>query len=821
MKKISRYCAAVLAVVMALSGCGANDSRISDDSQPESSSASDSSSNADPSNVNIGVAGAAVSVADIKEAYGIDDSKEIMPLYNVSQTEAFEFNFNFDAFETDVELYDFVSVHTDLSCSEESKIFYTASLDVAEGKTKLTVAPMKPVLATEEQSKQYAYEQINCWGNAPIYYIALHYDLEADSPAKLETPVVIPFTVNKEVKAPTVKGVVSEDGRFSLQWDPVEGAEKYIIYNLVDDALSTGSDNHPLNGAQSGYDCGMNATPENQLYLLYDDETTDCFFDGFAGKEGHSIAEVENMLTGKLSNSGQNYSVCGEYFVTAVVNGKESGLSNPVTTADLVLPHKMTEESEIKGRYDSPADFPAQVEVINIDGTTSLRNVSYVRTHVDCYEYQWDEYDYKVEGTYLYGSVCFDNDIGEPQSNTGSEPETGNTPPEDDVEKTPSPDVETIIPVEDGQPDEQPPEDEPLIDTQADNTQEHIESGNQETVEGLPEGVYVNSDSAEEEWLARNLVLANEQISVEAFPALQNPYTLSDLLMKVYYQNPYIMNIASFAYDYNTMTLSVSYVLDKETIRANQEDVSGKASEVVSANITENMTDEEKINTLYNYLVNNSVYDTEACEKAQESGFSTVPNGYANAFNTHGILVEGKGVCMSYAYSFKLLCDLSGVDCTVVTGYLNGNLPHAWNIVTIGGNKYEIDCTNNEVNTGIPYFLYEADSSLAQAAGYTKDKMFAIDAEADSFNGSDGSMEYYNKNGLCPETIDQYKQLMTANITADTEIFIVRWQGEIDTRELNNAIILAFNELGLEDKLETLRYSAAGGFIIIITGEQQ
>lgn len=801
MKKTPRFLAAGMALMLTLTGCSNAD--VSDIFTSGQDANSSQVTGTDIKNY-----GAAVTVADIKKARAYDDSKEIMPLYNVEQTEKFTFEFKFDSYEADVELYDFVTVHTDAKCGEKSSIYYTANLDVKDGVSTLTVSPMSSVLGTDSQIGDAIHNDTPTWGNAPIYYLAIHYDMEADSPVKLEKPVIIPFTVKHDSTAPTVRGVVDANGLFTLEWDAVEGAEKYIVYNLFDRKVSTGVDNHPINGSETGYDLGISTDEENNdaLHLIKDGETEKCvYFDD-------NIVEISDVTTGKPITFGQNYNVYGEYYVTAVVNGKESGLSNPVETTGLKIPYKATEENEIKSRYPTPADFPSEVEILNIDGSSTTRKVTYERVKVDYYEFHWEEYDYVIEGTHFRGHVGFENDIGEPQKPTGTSVDTGNAAPENKVDKTPDKDVQTIIPA-----DEDDYKDKPIIDAQADNTKKHIENGNRAEVKNLPEGVYINAETAEEEWLALNLVQGNTEISVEGFTSLQNPYTLSDVFYKVYYQNPYILGIVSFSYDYNTMIFSVNYVYDKETITKKQTEISAKASEIVNSTITADMDTEQKINALYNYLVNNAVYDHEALAEAEKNNFQkSADSAYEDAFNTYGIIVGGKGVCMSYAYSFRLLCDLSDVKCIVTTGYLNGNLPHAWNMVSIDGKWYEIDCTNNAVNTGVPYYLYESDSSLAEKTGYTKDKMFTVDTDIAEFDGNDDSLEYYSKNGLSPENMEQYKKLITENVNESTEAFIVRWQGEINTDEFNSAVVLAFNELGLENKLEALRYSVTGGFLILI-----
>lgn len=809
MKKILQVNAAVMAAVLCMTGC-------SDSGSKGNGSSSDRRTEGD----DVTVRAATVSLEDIKNEFDYDDSRDIMPLYNVDATEKFEFNFNFDAYESDVDLYDFVSVHTESDCSEESKIYYNASLKVENGQTTLTAAPMEPVLATDSQQSEYVYDDVDSWGNAPMYYIALHYDLEADSPVKLEQPAVIPFTVKNEINAPTARGVVSDDGRFSLEWDAVEGAEKYIVYNLTDGKLKTGEDNHAINGSASGYDCGINTDPENQLYLLREGDTAECTFDCFSGPDSHSLAEVEDMLVGKMSNSGQNYGVHGEYFVTAVIDGKESGLSNPVSTAELALPHIITEESKIKGRYPTPADFPSEVEVLNIDGSTSVKKVSYERVSVDWYEYHWEEYDYTVEGTYIYGSVGFDedNNAGEAPQPADPPTETGNAAPKDGIDRIPDADVDTIIPSDGGNGSDN--DGKPLIDAQSDNTKEHIKNANRSEVENAPDGVYINADTAEEKWLALNMVQGNTEISVEGFTSLQDPYTLTDVFYKTLYQNPYILGVTAFTYDYNALSLNVVYTYDKETLAQKQSEIAEKAGGIVGSLIKDDMDAQQKIEILYNYLEDNSVYDYDALEEAKKNGYKKSEDfAFEDSFNTYGILVGGKGVCISYSNSFKLLCDMSDVECIVVTGYLNGNLPHAWNMVRIGDEWCEIDCTNNEANTGIPYYLFQSDSSLAEASGYTKDNMFAIDSEIEEFVGDDSSLEYYYQHGLCPDSMDEYKRLITENVTENTKVFAVRWQSGFDKDAFNRAVMIAYNELGLEDKLETLRCSVTGGFIIIVNGE--
>lgn len=804
MKTIIRAAAAVTALTMALSafaGCTKTDG-----SGEKEKKKTDAAGTRSAVSEKIKTYGASVTPADIKEAFGIDDSSEVMPLYNVAQDESFTFDFKFDFYENDIDQYDYVTVHTDSACEEESRIYYYADFETNEGATALTISPMSPILETDSQQDASIYDGVNTWGNAPIYYMAIHYDMEAETPVKLDEPVIVPFTVISEIPAPNVKGVVDETGRLKLTWDPVEGAEKYIIYKLRDGDLWTGEDNHALNGPETGFE---------SLSMVRESETAETEFDNFDG-DNHGLGELTNNSGTYII--GQNYCVCGDYYVSAVVNGEESGFSAGVSTADLILPYKVVEENDILyNRYNDVSQFPSTIDVCNIDGSISTRNVEYTRKDdgVDLFGFPRVEYWYTIEGTAITGYVVLVDYECEVPDDIGEDSTVGNAPPEDNVTKRPDNDVETIIPVDPDSPKQET--DDGLVEQQQQNTQEHIEQGNRSEVANAPEGVYINADTAEEEWLALNLISVNSDISLEAFPSLQDPYTLVDTFYKVYYQNPYIMGITSFEYDYNNFVFHVDYTYDENTAASKQSEISSKADEVVSSVISDGMSDQDKVLAIYDYLTENSVYDDDALASAEANNFRKVEGWeFEDSFNTYGVLVNGKGVCMSYAYAFRLLCDLSGVESIVTTGFLDGNLPHAWNMVKLDGEWYEIDCTNNAVTTGIPYFLYNADSSLAEQSGYTKDDLFAIDDKLGEYVGNDDSKEYYSANGLAPESMDGLKQAITDNVTADTKVFAVRWSGEFDNEKFADTVRLAFNELGLEDKLDSTKFVNQYGFIVLV-----
>lgn len=452
---------------------------------------------------------------------------------------------------------------------------------------------------------------------------------------------------------------------------------------------------------------------------------------------------------------------------------------------------------------------------MNIDGSLTNRNVFYkLVTTGDLAYNAIIKYEYTIEGTALKGDVSIRNMNGRTEfpETIGTSSTVGNSTPEDNINKNPDSSVDTII-----KPKEPGKEDSNLIADQKENTKSHTEAGNSSHIETPEKGVYINADSPEEEWLALNMVSGKTDISVEAFPELQNPYTLKDTFYKVYYQNPYILGICSFSYDYNNLNFKVEYSYDEKDIKKKQSEIQEAASKIIEDIIKDGMSQDEKRLAIYEYLENNSEYDMEALEDCESKGYMKQKDDkFEDLFNAYGIIVKKKGVCMSYAEAYKLLCDLSKVDCIVATGYLDGNLPHAWNMVKIDNDWYQIDSTNNGKTTGVPYFLYEASSEIADKTSFKLDELFELDEDLEQFASKDDKYEYYTKNKMAVNSMSEYKSVLENEIDSNSDKFIVRYSGtDFSEDELINVVREVFNKKGLENKLQSTGYIYKNGFLIL------
>ena len=110
------------------------------------------------------------------------------------------------------------------------------------------------------------------------------------------------------------------------------------------------------------------------------------------------------------------------------------------------------------------------------------------------------------------------------------------------------------------------------------------------------------------------------------------------------------------------------------------------AQEILGEILTDGMDDLEKEEAIYGFMVDQVNYDW-----SHQDVMAETPR---TAYEPYGGLVDRAAVCLGYATSFQLLCDLAGLECiTVVGAYHQGEEEHAWNMVRLKGNWYGVDAT--------------------------------------------------------------------------------------------------------------------------------
>jgi hypothetical protein len=168
------------------------------------------------------------------------------------------------------------------------------------------------------------------------------------------------------------------------------------------------------------------------------------------------------------------------------------------------------------------------------------------------------------------------------------------------------------------------------------------------------------------------------------------------------------------------------------------------------------MTEYEKVLAIHDYIILNGRYESASDDPAVRESLH----------KAEGILVNGAGVCSSYAGSMNLLLGMVDVESIFVTGIGRNSAGmtelHAWNKVKIGGEWYNFDVTWNDPASSNPNNISYAWFGLtdeAFSATHQWDRtVFPQMAAGTAFN-------YYHYNNLVAKDYTQFKSIITRELS--------------------------------------------------------
>lgn len=165
----------------------------------------------------------------------------------------------------------------------------------------------------------------------------------------------------------------------------------------------------------------------------------------------------------------------------------------------------------------------------------------------------------------------------------------------------------------------------------------------------------------------------------------------------------------------------------------------GTAKLVLTQTLEEDMSDYEKEEALYRWVVNSVNYDW-----THQDVMADTPR---ESFTPYGGLVNRKAVCLGYATTFQLLMDLAGVECITVTGAaFRSTSDHAWNMVCLDGEWYCVDAT------------WDANGREAGQVSDEPEQWRYFNVTSDYMAGTDHQWDYENT----PEAVTGGKGKYTA-----------------------------------------------------------
>lgn len=92
---------------------------------------------------------------------------------------------------------------------------------------------------------------------------------------------------------------------------------------------------------------------------------------------------------------------------------------------------------------------------------------------------------------------------------------------------------------------------------------------------------------------------------------------------------------------------------------------------------------------IHDFIVRDVEYDHAAADNMDLA---------PEAATVYGALVEGRAVCSGYSFAAKLLLNRVGISCRTVDGIMHSDPQngHMWNMVSVDGDWYHLDITNND-----------------------------------------------------------------------------------------------------------------------------
>lgn len=133
----------------------------------------------------------------------------------------------------------------------------------------------------------------------------------------------------------------------------------------------------------------------------------------------------------------------------------------------------------------------------------------------------------------------------------------------------------------------------------------------------------------------------------------------------------------SFTYnERGKFSLIIEHIYTKEEIT----EINYVVNNTINTLIRKDMTNEEKIKTIHDNIINNTEYDTLKTKNIQDNTYKS---------NTaYGVLIQGYGICSGYSDAMAIFLNALNIENCKIS-----NSTHIWNLVHINGVWVHLDAT--------------------------------------------------------------------------------------------------------------------------------
>lgn len=133
--------------------------------------------------------------------------------------------------------------------------------------------------------------------------------------------------------------------------------------------------------------------------------------------------------------------------------------------------------------------------------------------------------------------------------------------------------------------------------------------------------------------------------------------------------------------NFGRVNITINKIYDENTISAIDKEI----DRIYNQLINENMTDEEKIRTIHDYIINHTDYDQE---RSNEIKSNQITDDIHPSNTAYGPLFTGKAICGGYTDTMALFLDKMGIKNIKVA-----SSNHIWNAVYINNEWKHLDLT--------------------------------------------------------------------------------------------------------------------------------
>jgi hypothetical protein len=114
-----------------------------------------------------------------------------------------------------------------------------------------------------------------------------------------------------------------------------------------------------------------------------------------------------------------------------------------------------------------------------------------------------------------------------------------------------------------------------------------------------------------------------------------------------------------------------------------------KADSIIKEILIDGMSEVEKANAIYNYILDNVSYENRGWQ-------------VNNANHAYGALINGKAQCSGYSRAMVLLCAKAGIECLYVLHKNPFQFGHKWNMIKISERYYHLEVQGNDLDHDNP-----------------------------------------------------------------------------------------------------------------------